>query len=198
MRPLSRDDIVDIAQYELERTAFRERIIALKRDRRVAVGDVVTLILENRDTMRFQVQEMMRVERIVREERIQEEIDTYNELVPGDTDIKATLLIEVTVQEEVKPTLDRFRGIDRGGTTYLLIGDERVEAEFEGGRSNEVKLSAVHYVTFALSPSQVEAIRSGAAPLSLLVDHPSANYRHETALSDALRTQLAVELAGQA
>ena len=73
MRPLTRDDIVDIAQYELERTEFRDRIIALKRDRRVAVGDIVTMVLENRETMRFQVQEMMRVERIVRDERIQEE-----------------------------------------------------------------------------------------------------------------------------
>lgn len=198
MRPLTRDDIVDIAQYELERTEFRDRIIALKRDRRVAVGDIVTMVLENRETMRFQVQEMMRVERIVRDERIQEEIDTYNELVPGDAEIKATLLIEVTVQEQVKPTLDRFRGIDRGGTTYLLIGDERVEGEFEGGRSNEVKLSAVHYVTFALSPAQMEAVRSGTAPLSLLVDHPSANYRHEVVLSDVLRAQLAADLADQA
>lgn len=193
MRPLNRGDIVDIAQYEHERAALRDSVIKLKRHRRVSAGDLISLVFENRETMRFQVQEMMRVERIVLDERIQEEIDTYNQLIPGLNEVKATLLIEVTEQSEVKPVLERLQGIDRGGTTFLTVNGDRVEGEFEGGRSSEIKLSAVHYVTFSMSPAQADAARSGAS-MTLLIDHSGASYNHEVPLGPELSAQLATDL----
>jgi hypothetical protein len=194
MRPLTLNDIIDIARYEQERPEFRKRIIELKRHRRIAVGNRVSFVFENRDTMRFQVQEMMRVERIVLDDRIQEELDTYNELVPGSRELKATMMIEVTEPAEIRPVLDRFKGIDRGGTTYLMIGDDRVEGEYEGGRSSEIKLSAVHYVTFLLSDTQVGAVRALHEPLSLVIDHAPAGYHHEISLAADVHEQLAADL----
>ena len=195
MRPLALTDVVDIARYELERPAFRRSIIDLKRHRRVSLGDFISVVFENRETMRFQVQEMMRAERTVLEERIQEELDTYNQLVPGPNQLKATLLIEITDNALIRPMLDRFQGIDRGGSTFLVVGGERVEGEYEGGRSSEIKLSAVHYVTWTLTSAEAEAVRTGRAPLSLAIDHPRANYRHETPLPPEVCAQLAADLA---
>ena len=192
MKPLTTDDIVDIASYERERPEFRKRVIELKRHRRVQVGELVTLVFENRDTMRFQVQEIMRAERIVLEERIREEVDAYNELIPRAGQLSATLLIEITDQEHLREILDRLVGIDRGGTTFLVIGSERVEGEYEGGRSTEVRVSAVHYVTFDLTPAQVAAFAPGGPPIALVVEHP--NYRAEQPLAPGVRASLAEDL----
>ena len=127
MNPLKLDDLVDIARYERERPEFRTRIIALKRRRRVQVGELVTLVFENRETVRFQIQEMMRAERIVTDDRMDEELQTYNQLVPAALQLSATLLIEITDREHLREILDRLVGMDRGGTTYLVVGDERIE-----------------------------------------------------------------------
>ena len=192
MRPIDRSDIVDIAHYELERPAFRSRVIAIKKHRRVQVGDLVTLVFENRDTVRFQVQEMMRAERIVTPERIREEIDTYNQLIPAPNALSATLLVEITDRERLRETLDRFIGIDRGDTTFLHIGDERIAAEYEGGRSRENRISAVHYVTFALTADQAEACVSGGAPASIEVRH--GGYAASAPLIPSVRASLAADL----
>ncbi|MCH7482239.1 MAG: DUF3501 family protein [Chloroflexi bacterium] len=193
MRPVAVDEILDIAAYESVRPEARSRIIALKRNRRVGVGDLVTLVFENRDTVLFQVQEMIRAERMVAPERIQEELDTYNQLIPRANQLSATLLIEITDKEGLREILDRFIGIDRGGTTFLSIGGERVEGEYEGGRSNEVRISAVHYVTFDLSRSQTAAFIAGDVPVSLLIEHPA--YRAEAVISGGVRASLAEDLA---
>lgn len=192
MRPIDQRDIVDIARYEMERPAFRSRIIALKKHRRVQVGELITLVFENRDTVRFQVQEMMRAERIVTPERIQEEIDTYNQLIPGPNTLSATLLVEITDQERLRETLDRFIGIDHGGTTFLVIGGERIEAEYEGGRSKEDRISAVHYVTFALTAGQAEAFTSVETPASIEVLHGS--YAASAPVPPSVRASLAEDL----
>ncbi|MBM3939804.1 MAG: DUF3501 family protein [SAR202 cluster bacterium] len=192
MQPLTQQDLKDIAQYEREREEFRRRVIELKRHRRVPVGDKLTFVFENRDTIRFQIQEMMRAERIVQPDRIQEELDTYNTLVPAENQLIATLLLEITNQAEMKEQLDRFMGIDRGGTTVLEIGGERVEGEYEGGHSNEEKISAVHYVTFKLSPGQAERIVRGEDPVKLVVRH--RNYRHETSIAGDVLRSLANDL----
>lgn len=189
MKPISADDIVDIAKYESERIELRSHIIEVKRHRRVQVGDLVTLVFENRDTIRFQIQEIMRAERIVMESRIADEIDAYNDLIPGPGQLSATLLIEITDQEHLKQILDRLIGIDRGGTTFLVIGDERVEAEFEGGHSNEVQVSAVHFITFSLTPNQARALAPGGPRAALVIDHP--NYQAEVELRDDVRASLA-------
>ena len=195
MELLKIEDLVNIAEYETHRKNFRQEIMDLKKHRRISVGEFVTLVFENRETMKFQVQEMMRAERIVEVQRIEEEIDTYNQLVPGENQLKATLFIEVTEQELIKPTLNRFQGIDRGGTTFLAIGDELVEAEYEGGRSSEIKLSAVHYLTFQLSLAQINSIRNFEIPASIKIFHPSADYIYESSINEDLRRQLANDLS---
>ena len=108
MRKLTRDDIVDIAAYERERLEFRSHVIDVKKRRRVEVGEQVTLVFENLDTMRFQVQEIMRAERIVLDDRIQQELDIYNELLPEPGQLTATLFIEISEQARVKEVLDQM------------------------------------------------------------------------------------------
>ena len=197
MRPLTRADITDIAAYELERSVFRPRIIELKKRRRIQVGELVTLVFENRETMRFQIQEMMRAERIVVEERIQEEIDTYNQLIPEQNALSATLLIEITDQARLREMLDLFIGIDHGGTTFLVIGggtdsEERIEGEFEGGHSKENRVSAVHYVTFRLTADQAQSLVFGEASAAFEIAHP--NYRAIAPIPDRVRESLAADL----
>ena len=194
MQPLDRTNLVDIATYEAERPAFRERIIALKKSRRVQLGDLITLVFENRDTVRFQIQEMMRVERIIAPARIQDELDTYNQLIPAENELRATLLIEITEEERLREIMDRFIGIDHGETTYLVIGGDRVEAEYEGGRSKEDRVSTVHYVTFALNDVQAQAFVQGDAPVSFEVCH--RDYSATCVLAPDVRASLAKDLAG--
>lgn len=192
MKPLTTADIVDIAQYERERPEYRPHMIELKRHRRVEVGPIVTLIFENRDTVRFQIQEMIRAERIVLDDRIREEVDIYNELVPAAGQLTATLLIEITDQANLRTILDRMIGIDHGNTTFLVIGDERIEGVYEGGHSKEARVSAVHYVTFNLTPEQEAAMALGGPEVSIVIEHP--NYHESKVLPDDVRESLATDL----
>src|SRR5438067_456456 len=123
MKPLTVQDLLPADEYERRRNDFRKRIIELKEDRRIAVGDLVTLVFENRDTILFQIQEMIRAEHIVAAERIREEVETYNEQIPGPGQLSATLFIEITDSTSVKQTLNRFQGIDRGTNSERSIGD---------------------------------------------------------------------------
>jgi hypothetical protein len=191
MKPLTTADIADIAQYERDRPEYRPHMTELKKHRRVQVGDIVTLVFENRDTVRFQIQEIMRAERIVRGDRIQEEVNSYNELIPGAGQLSATGLIEITDQANLRTILDTMVGLDRGGTTFLVIGDDRVEAAYEGGQSSEVRISAVHYLTFNLTPAQSKAIAPGGPQVSLVIEHP--NYHAQQVLSDDVRASLAAD-----
>jgi hypothetical protein len=193
MRPLTTNDIVDIARYERERPEYRKQMIAMKKHRRVQIGELVTLVFENRETLRFQIQEIMRAERIVMDDRIQEEVDTYNELVPAAGKLSATLLIEITDQEHLREILDRLIGIDQGATTLLDVGGERTAAVFEGGHSNEARVRAVHYVTFDLTGPQIAGLAPGGPPVKMVVEHP--NYRAEQTLTDEIRASLAADLA---
>ncbi|MEX2598488.1 MAG: DUF3501 family protein [Dehalococcoidia bacterium] len=192
MKQLTPADVVDIAQYEKDRQAFRDKIMALKQDRRIQVGDEVTLVFENRETVKFQIQEMMRAERIVTDERIQEEIDTYNELIPGANQLSATLLVEIQEKERIRELLDKFIGIDQGETTFVVIGGDRIPAEYEGGHSNEVRISAVHYVRFQLTPEQAERFIAGNDEVKVAIDHP--NYQMEAPVPPNVRASLAADL----
>jgi hypothetical protein len=192
MKQLTTADIVDIAQYERERPAYRPHMTELKKHRRVQVGPIFTLVFENRDTVRFQIQEMMRAERIVMDDRIREEVDIYNELIPAAGQLSATGLIEITDQANLRTILDTMIGLDRGGTTFLVIGNERVEAVYEGGQSNEVRISAVHYLTFDLTPAQIAAIAPGGPEVSIVIEHP--NYQAQQVLPNDVRESLATDL----
>ena len=126
MEPLRLEDIRPLSDYEPIRKAFRERIIALKKRRRVSLGDRMTLVFENRDTILFQIQEMMRVEHIYDPEKIQDELNTYNPLIAGPGELSATLFIEITQSERIKEILDGLQGIDNGRGIFIELGPDRI------------------------------------------------------------------------
>ncbi len=193
MRPLALDEIAPNAAYERLRPRFRQRVIDLKTRRRVALGEKLTLVFENRETLRFQIQEMCRIERIEARERVQAEIDVYNALMPGDGELSATLFIEITDAAEIRPELDRLLGIDEH--LALRIGDEAVAAAFDPQQMEEDRISAVHYLRFRLTPDQVARFADEAETVCLVVDHPA--YAAETVLSPGVRRSLREDLAGE-
>ncbi|MBX3237032.1 MAG: DUF3501 family protein [Nitrospiraceae bacterium] len=166
------EDVIPIEEYERQRETYRQRIIALKRRRRITVGDKVTLVFENRQTLQFQVQEMIRVERILDPAKVQDELDVYNALLPEDGELSATLLIELTDPDTMKHWLDLFMGLDQGETVGLRAGGDITYGRFEGGHSHETKISAVHFVRFKPSERMVKAIGDPAARVALSVTHP--------------------------
>ncbi len=204
--PLSLEDIADQRAYEREREEFRRSVIATKKLRRVTVGPVITLTFENRMTMRFQVQEMARAERMVRDDQIQHELDTYNRLLPGPDELSATLFLELTSDEELRTWLPRLVGVER--SCQLRIGPPAAqpkaepdvvpsipEDEHESTLTRETVTSAVHYVRFRLRPEQVDAFRAG--PVRLAVAHPSyPEGLPGTELSDDTREELTKDLTG--
>jgi len=153
------------------------------------VGDRLTFLFENRDTVLFQIQEMIRTERMVKEEKILEEIETYNDLMPGERELSATMFIEVDDPGRIREVLDSLKGIDRGSTVALQIGGRlQVPGIFEGGRSNEEKISAVHFVKFPFSDSARDAFLDWREPVELVVDHPG--YKRQTKIDGDTRRSL--------
>jgi hypothetical protein len=191
---LTLDDIADLRAYERDREEFRRRVIELKRDRRVAVGPVISLVFENSDTIRFQIQEMARAERILTDAGIQTELDIYNPLIPEPGELSATLFVELTSEDEMREWLPKLVGIERA--VRLRLGRDGAQVAAEPEASHEALLTrdeitaSVHYVRFHLDPDQVE--RFVAGPVELAVDHPS--YHFSTPLSAAARASLAVDL----
>lgn len=191
MQKVTLDEIVGLERYECIRLEFRQRIIALKKNRRVTVGDRITFVFENHDTVLFQIQEMVRTERIIDLDKIRFEVDTFNELIPAEGELSATMLIEITQQAQIRPELVRLIGIDQAVTLY--IGDRyRVPAVFEPGRSKEDNLSAVQYVRFPLSPEARTAFQDERQEALIVIDHP--NYRARTVLPSTVRHSLAAEV----
>lgn len=192
MRELTVHDVMSLDVYECTREVSREAIIAFKRNRRIALGDRITLVFESRDTLWFQVQEMIRAERIVDPKKIQDELDTYNELLPSAGELSATLFIEVTDASKVKDILDRLQGIDRGDTVWMRVGDHLVYGTFEGGHSKEGKISAVHFVRFRFSQQMKTEMRDLHARMDLGINHP--NYQATVLVPDAMRCSLLMDL----
>ncbi len=185
-------DILDIAQYEKVRPEFRTRVIAEKRHRRVQVGPLMTFVFENRATVLFQIQEMVRTERMVHDEAIQHEIETYSKLLPTKSELSATLLIEITDKEKIKSTLDSLVGLTHDAI-FLVIGERAIPTIFDEEQSEEGRISAVQYVRWHLSDQDVERLRLGQSEVSLVVRHP--NYQHATKLTDEQRTSIARDLS---
>ena len=189
MEKINLNDIVGANAYEEKRDSLRREIIELKKRRRVSVGDNVSLVFENRDTVIFQIQEMLRAERIRDLDKIREEIDVYNELIPEAGELRATLFLEIDDQTNLRERLLKFLGIDE--RVFLRIGDDHaIRARFEEGRSREDKISAVQYITFGLTPGEAEALRDRDA--RIVVDHE--NYHAETALTAATKAELLRDL----
>jgi len=160
---ISADSLLSLEQYHKSRPQIRERVIALRRRRTVQLGEHLSLIFENEELMRYQIQEMLRVERLFESEAIQDELDTYNPLVPDGSNFKVTMMIEYTVESERRAALARMRGIEdqifievEGQKRVYAIADEDLE------RSTEDKTSAVHFLRFELSPEMCKALKSGA------------------------------------
>lgn len=195
---LTLDDITDLRAYERERAEFRTHIIDLKKRRRVHVGPVVTFLFENRDTIRFQIQEMARVEKIISDEGIETELRVYNPLIPDPGHLAATMFIELTSEEQLREWLPKLVGIEQRVVFRLGEGDTATEVrcivdpEHEKLLTRDEVTASVHYVHFAFEPDQIERFANG--PVTLLVDHP--NYRHQVALEDATRRELLSDLRG--
>lgn len=187
MKPLLPEEIMPMADYERQREAFRRRIIALKQRRRLSIGPLITLVFENRETLQFQIQEMVRVEQIVDPAKVQEELDVYNALLPANGELSATLLIEITDDARMKEWLDAFMGLDHGQKVAIVAGDERVFGEFEGGHSHETKISAVHFVRFKPTESLKAALADLRQPVTMTVAH--GDYRAEAPVSGSMREE---------
>ncbi len=197
MRPLTPQDLVDLDRYALLRPDYRPAVIAYKRRRRVALGEKVTLVFEDRETLRFQVQEMLWVERIRDPALVQKELDVYNELMPGERELSATLFIEITELAEIRAELDRLLGIDKH--VALVLGadaaPETIRARFDPKQLEEERISAVQYLRFALDPAQARRLSDPAVPVRLRSDHPS--YAREAELPPEVRRSLVADLGGE-
>jgi hypothetical protein len=190
VEPLRIDDVLGRERYGAQRDELRRRLIAYKRSRRVAVGDRVTFVFEDRATLWYQTQEMLWVEHITDLDAIRDELDVYNALLPGRSELSATMFIELTEQDRIKEELERLIGIDRH--VWLEIeGHARLAAVFEEGRQTESQLSAVQYVRFPLDAAARARIVADAG-LALAIDHP--RYTHRTVVADSVRRSLAAEL----
>lgn len=196
MKKIERVEVLNLVEYEKAREGMRARVIALKKNRRVGVGENLTFLFENRETVLFQIQEMVRTERIVDDSKIQEEVDAYNALIPSAGQLSATLFIEIPDlhlmdHDQVREAVNRFQGIDRDGV-FLRVGDApAIPARFEEGHSKEEKMAAVHYLRFPV-PAEAAARLAAGEPVRLVVDHP--RYKAEARLADAVRAELQADL----
>ena len=184
MKPLTQSDLLSHANYEAQRPAYRQQIIALKKRRRIEVGPLVTLLFENRETLRSQIQEMVRAERIFDESKIQDELDVYNAILPQPGELSATLMIEITDDDRIKTVLDSFQGIDRSDTLSIRVGKEAVHAQFEAGHSKEDKISAVHFIRFAIPQTFSQRLQEHGANASIHIIHK--NYVAETKVPEEM------------
>jgi hypothetical protein len=192
-RKLTLTDIADVRAYEREREEFRPHVIELKRRRRVHVGTIITFLFETRDTVRFQIQEMARVEKLTTDEEIQVELDIYNPMVPDPGQLCATMFIELTTDDQVREWLPKLANVERSVLLRLPDGGEIravIDEQHEQGLTREEVTAAVHYLRWELSDDQIEAFAAG--PVLLAVDHPA--YREEVELSDTTRAELLRDL----
>ncbi len=189
---IARDSLLSLETYARERNAFRAKVMAHKKLRTVHVGEHVTLQFEDELLIRYQIQEMLRIERIFEEQGIQSELDAYNPLLPDGGNWKATMFIEYPDVDERRRMLERLKGIERktwvqveGGERIYAIADEDLE------RENDEKTAAVHFVRFELPAAQRERLKRGAR-LTIGVDHP--DYGVSVEASPEQRAALIVDL----
>ena len=190
---LTRADLLTLEAYAAQRQELRAQVLEYKRHRSLALGPHLTLAFENRRTILYQVQEMLRIERLFEPEAIQQELDAYNPLIPDGSNWKASCFIEYPDEQERRAALARLRGVERTLWTQVAelprvsaVADEDLE------RSNEDKTSAVHFLRFELEAPQVAALRAGGA-LRFGVDHPA--YCHQATAPPAVREALLADLA---
>jgi hypothetical protein len=193
MQKLTPDDLMPLERYARERNDFRSRVLAHKRNRRVTLGANAALYFEDRLTIQYQIQEMLRTERIFEAEGIQDELAAYNPLIPDGTNWKATFMLEYSDEAERHAALAQLIGIEDkvwvqvdGLARVYAIADEDME------RSNANKTSAVHFLRFELTPQMAEAVKAGAA-LGAGIDHPQYHCQLET-LPESVRAALSRDI----
>jgi hypothetical protein len=193
MQKLSRDDLYSLEQYSTVRKEFRDGVLEHKRNRRIALGTNAALYFEDRMTMQYQVQEMLRIERIFEAEGINEELEAYNPLIPDGSNWKATFMVEFPDIEERQAMLRQLVGIEK--RVFVRVGEfDKVYAiaDEDLERADETKTSAVHFMRFELTPEMVQALKDGAQ-LSAGIDHE--NYQVEISpVADNIRLSLLGDL----
>jgi Protein of unknown function (DUF3501) len=191
MRKLTFDDIKDLREYERERHEFRRHIVEMKKRRRMQLGDLLTITFENTDTMRFQIQEVARVERMLTDEQIRNEVDTYNQLIPDPNELSGTLFIEINDKERLYEWLPKLVGIQRAVSIWLHDGSSVASTpEDEERLTREETTTTVHYLKFRFTPEQVDAFAAG--PVRIVVDRP--NYNAVVELTEEQRSELTGDL----
>jgi uncharacterized protein DUF3501 len=191
VRKLTMGDIKDLREYEREREEFRAEIIATKKRRRIPIGDLTTIVFENAATMRFQIQEMARAERMLRDEQIADELETYNELIPGDGELSGTFFIEIDDEQSLHYWLPRLVGIQ--DHVHVAVRDEVVTGQPEDVErlTRPDTTTTVHYLKFSFTPDQQQAFGDG--PVRILIDHPE--YEAATSLTAEQRDELVGDFA---
>jgi hypothetical protein len=193
MQKLTREDLFSLEEYAEKRTAFRDSVLSHKRNRRIELGSNAALYFEDRLTMQYQVQEMLRIERIFEAAGINEELEAYNPLIPDGSNWKATMMVEFPEVEERRVMLAQLVGIEN--CVYMQVGDLPrcvAIADEDMDRADATKTSAVHFLRFELNREQVALLKSGA-PLAAGIDHP--NYQAEISpLDQNIRAALLADL----
>lgn len=193
MKKVERSELLNLGEYEQIRERFRQRVIALKKRRRIALGRHMSLVFENHDTVLLQVQEMLRTERISDERAIAHELETYNELIADEGCVSGTLFIEYDDPEPRRVMLERLATLRQA--LHLSVGDRKVTARFATHFGEEMhRIPAVNYVVFEPGKQAAAALRDPAVPAALEVAHPDYEVRVE--LPPELRDELADDLSG--
>ena len=192
-RKLTLADIADVRAYERERDEFRAEVMEIKRRRRLSFGTIITMMFESRETMRLQIQEMARVEKLVTDEEIQVELDTYNPMIPEPGQLTATVFLELTSDEQMREWLPKLVGIERSFVVALPNGDRVrsiTEEAHAGQLTREEVTAAVHYIRFEFTPEQVDSFATG--PVRIEIDHP--DYLEAVELSPTTHAELLGDL----
>ena len=192
-RRLVLDDIDDLRAYERERDRLRASVIEMKGRRRLSFGTILTLTFENRETMRYQIHEMARVEKLITDAEIQVELDIYNPMIPEQGQLCATLFLELTSDDQMREWLPKLVGIETS-VVFVLPNGDRVRSITEEQHADQLTrehvTAAVHYVRFEFTPEQIDSFASG--PVRVEIDHP--DYLEVVELLDSTREELLVDL----
>ena len=189
MKPIVLSDLMNIIEYEKVRNDYRSELMDYKKKRRISLGPNITITFENRKTMKFQIQEMMRAERMVHDNQIQEEIDVYNSLLPLVNGLSATLFIEVTDEVQIRPVLNQFIGLTEGKAVYFEIEDQKVYAQFETGREESNKISSVHYIQFNFNATAKAAFLENPESVKLII-----NYNYSETINEVMHKSWSEDL----
>jgi len=193
MKPIVRSEVLPLGEYETIRAKFRDRVVAEKRPRRVDVGEHMSVLFENRDTVLLQIQEMMRVERITRDAAIEHEVATYNDLIPADDQLSMTLFIQIGDKEKREAVLAACAGMEQ--RVALEVDGERYGAKAgDKDGADPKRTTAVQYYKIDLPPEVAERWRKGEVEsAAIVVDHPG--YQHRAEMNDATKAALGSDLA---